>query len=154
MRRLFVVAAVCVVMAGFGGTAQAQEHWTEGPVWECSAYRTLPGQFDSYMEYLRKNVAAIRAEAKAQGLVVDDRVFVQWPSDPNDWDVMFCTAYKNGSAAMDYDPEMEAKWEKIAAKHLGTSDEGEQEKMAMPRFEMRKFLGTNMMREVTLKPMK
>ncbi len=153
MRRLIVVMAVCVAVTGVA-SVQAQEHWTEGPVWECSAYRTLPGQFDNYMKYLRKNVAAIRAEAKTQGLVVDDRVFVQTPSDPTDWDVMFCTAYKNGSAALDYNAEMEAKWDALSAKHLGTSDEGEQEKMAQPRFEMRTFLGTNMMREITLKPMK
>ncbi len=151
MRRLLVVAAV-IALAGVA-PATAQEHWTEGPVWECSAYRTLPGQFDNYMKYLRKNVAGIRAEAKAQGMVVDDRVFIQAPRDPNDWDVMFCTAYSNGSAALDYNPEMEEKWRAIAAKHLKTSDEDEMEKMAEPRFEMRRYLGTNLMREVELKPM-
>ena len=35
--------------------AVAQEHWTEGPVWECSAYRTNPGQFDNYMKWLRSH---------------------------------------------------------------------------------------------------
>jgi len=134
------------------GTAAAQEHWTEGPVWECSAYRTKPGKFDDYMTYLRTNVAAIRADAKEQGLVVDQKVFVQMPSSPTDWDVMFCTAYKNGSDALDYDPEIEAKWNAISAKHLKTDDEEAQEAMATPRFEMRDFLGTNLMREVDLKP--
>lgn len=151
MKRL-LIAGIVFVVAG-AASVDAQEHWKEGPVWECSAYRTLPGQFDNYMKYLRTNVAGIRAEAKAQGMVVDDRVFIQAPKDPNDWNVMFCTAYKNGSAALDYDPAMEEKWKAIAAKHLKTSDEDEMEKMAEPRFEMRRYLGTNMMREVELKPM-
>jgi hypothetical protein len=142
-----------MVLMSMTGIAGAQEHFTEGPVWECSAYRTLPGKWDDYMKYLRKNVAAIRAEAKEQGMVVDDRMFVQNPSDPTDWDVMFCTAFKNGSAALDYDAEMEKRWEAIAAKHLKTADDDEQRKMAEPRFEMRTFLGSNMMREVVLKPM-
>jgi hypothetical protein len=150
MRRAIVcMFVVCLAMAG---TVSAQEHYTQGPVWECSAYRTLPGKWDAYMTYLRANIAAIRAEAKEQGLVVDDRVFVQTPSDPTDWDVMFCTAYKDGAAAFDYDADIEAKWEAIAAKHLKTSDEDEQRAMAEPRFEMRTFLGTNMMREIELKP--
>ena len=150
MKHLLVVIAVLTVASV--GTVNAQEHWNEGPVWECSAYRTMPGHFDDYMEYLRKNVAAIRAEAEEQGLVVDQRAFVQVPSDPNDWDVMFCTAYKDGSAAMDYNAETEAKWEAIVAKHSGTADEDQWAEMTKPRFEMRKYLGTNMMREVELKP--
>jgi len=152
MKHLIVCGAVLVF--AMVGTAGAQEHFTEGPVWECSAYRTLPGKWTDYMEYLRTNVAAIRAEAKEQGMVVDDKVFIQTPSDPQDWNVMFCTAFESGSAALDYDPEMEKRWEAIAAKHLKTSDDDEQRKMAEPRFEMRTFLGSNMMREVVLKPMK
>ncbi len=144
---LFTIALLSLV-----GTAAAQEHWTQGPVWECSSYRTKPGQFDDYMTYIRTNVAAIRAEAAEQGLVVAEKVFVQTPSSPTDWNVMFCTAFKDGAAALDYDPEVEAKWKAIAAKHLKTDDEDAQEEMGVPRFEMRDFLGSKMMREVDLKP--
>jgi len=37
--RLSLTAAFCLVFAGAAG---AQEHFTEGPVWECSSYRTKP----------------------------------------------------------------------------------------------------------------
>jgi len=151
MRRLLVAAMVCL-MCGVA-TVDAQEHWTEGPVWECDAYRTLPGKFNDYMEYLRTNLASMYEEAEATGLVLDQRLFVQKPASPEDWDVMFCTAYKDGAAALDYDAELEAKWQALAAKHTGTADDEQREAMAMPRLEMRKFLGSNMMREVTLKPM-
>ena len=95
-RALFVTAIICLATIG---TSEAQEHWKEGPVWECDAYRTKPGKYGDYMRYLRENVAEIRAEAKKAGMFVDQKVFVQKPSDPSDWNVMFCTAYENGSAA-------------------------------------------------------
>ncbi len=47
---------------------------------------------------------------------------------------------------------MEAKWKAIAAKHLKTDDEDKQEALGVPRYEMRDFLSSNMMREVDLKP--
>lgn len=56
-------------------------------------------------------------------------------------------------SGVDYDAEMEAKWRALVTKHSGTADEEQREAMAMPRFEMREFLGSNMMREVMLKPM-
>ncbi len=151
MKRAIVAVVVCL-LAGVG-IAHAQEHWTEGPVWECSAYRTQPGQFNNYMKYLRKHFAGIEADAKAEGLMVDSKIFVKTPATPQDWDVMFCTAYENGSDALDYDAEAEKKWEAILAKHTGSEDQEKQEEMMQPRFEMRQFLGTTMMREVTLKPM-
>lgn len=151
MRRAFVCAAVFAL--GSIGMAEAQEHFVQGPVWECSSYRTKPGKYSDYMEYLRKNVAKVRVEAEKQGLIVDQRVFVQVPSSPSDWNIMFCTAFKNGSAALDYDAEMGKKWGAISAAVLGTDDEEKQEAMAVPRFEMRDFIGSNMMREVELKPM-
>ena len=51
MKKFIVtVAVVCLASAGI---AVAQEHWTEGPVWAVSFYRTTPGHFDDYMKYLR-----------------------------------------------------------------------------------------------------
>ena len=37
------IGLAAVVLALASATAVAQEHWTEGPVWECSAYRSNPG---------------------------------------------------------------------------------------------------------------
>ena len=45
------LAAVALALASLN--AAAQEHWTEGPVWQCDAYRTSPGQFDAYLKYIR-----------------------------------------------------------------------------------------------------
>jgi hypothetical protein len=131
----------------------AQEHFTEGPVWECSSYRTKPGQFDSYMKYLRTNFIPTTDEGKKQGLILDRKMFVKAPSSPHDWDVLICTLFPSFGKAMDYSASDEDKWKAIEAKHYKTTDEAKQREMSAKRFEMREFLGTEFVREVNLKPM-
>src|SRR5947209_13924364 len=53
MKRLCLAAVMSCLAAP---AALAQEHFTEGPVWECGSYRTKQGHFDDYMKYLRQNV--------------------------------------------------------------------------------------------------
>ena len=146
------VLSAIVLSLLLGGMAAAQEHWTEGPVWEVSFYRTAPGHFDDYLKYLRKNVLPQNAEAKKQGLVLDQKVFVKPAAAPGDWDIAFATLYKN-MAALDYNAENDKKAKAIAEKHYKTGDEEKQRDMAKPRFEWRTFLGTTITREVTLKPL-
>lgn len=136
-----------------GGVAVAQEHWTEGPVWEVSFYRTTPGHFDDYLKYLRQNVLPQNEEAKKQGLVLDEKIFVKAPSRPDDWDIAFATLYKN-MAALDYSAEIDKKGKAIAEKHYKTPDEDKQRDMAKPRLEWRTYLGTDLVREVNLKPLR
>ena len=149
MKRIGLAAAVLACMSV---PAVAQEHWSEGPVWECSAYRSNPGMFDTYMEYVRKHATAINAEAKKQGLILDFKTFVKAPADPNDWDFMTCTAYESFGRALDFNQGDEEKFDAIAAKHWATADEDKQQQLSSPRLEMRKFIGTTHMREVNLRP--
>jgi len=125
------------------GAAVAQEHWIEGPVWECSAYRTNPGQFDTYLNWIRAHSEPVNAEAKKQGLVLDFKTFVKPPRDANDYDVMFCTLYPSFGKALDYNT---GDW--------ATGDNAKQAELSAPRLEMRKYLGTEYVREVTLRPAK
>ena len=136
------------------GAAVAQEHWTEGPVWECSAYRTNPGQFDTYLKWIRAHSEPINAEAKKQGLIVDFKTFVKPPQDANDYDVMFCTLHSSFGKALDYNKGDDDKFDAISAAHWATADDDKQAQMSAPRLEMRKYLGTDYVREVTLRPAK
>jgi hypothetical protein len=149
MKRIGLVAAV---LAFVSVSAVAQEHWTEGPVWECSAYRTNPGMFDTYMKWIRAHSEPINIEAKKQGLIVDFKTFVHAPRDQNDYDVMFCTLYSNYGKALDYNKGDDDKFEAISAAHWATGDNDKQREMAAPRLEMRTYMGTSYEREVTLKP--
>ena len=136
------------------GAAVAQEHWTEGPVWECSAYQTNPGQFDNYLNWIRAHSEPINAEAKKQGLIMDFKTFVKPPRDQNDYDVLFCTLHSSFGKALDYNKGDDDKFEAISAAHWATADNDKQAQMSAPRLEMRKYLGTDYVREVTLRPAK
>jgi hypothetical protein len=147
------VPAIAVLSLLLAGTAAAQDHWTEGPVWQVSFYRTTPGHFDDYMKYLRQNVLPQNEEAKKQGVVLDQKVFVKDPTSPEDWDVAFATLFKN-MAALDYNAEIDKKGKAIAEKQFKTADEDKQREMIKPRLDWRTFLGTQTIREVNLKPMR
>ncbi len=134
-------------------SAVAQEHWTEGPVWACEAYRTGQGEFDNYLKYIRAQVEPQNIEAKKQGLILDYKTFVKFPNDANDYDVLFCTLYPN-FAALDHNQGDEEKFDAISAKQFATTDKDKQAELTKPRLEMRTYLGTTVVREVTLKPAK
>ena len=148
--RIFGLLAACALLTP--AISQAQEHWNEGPVWECSAYRTAPGQFDTYLKWIRAHSEPINAEAKKQGLIVDFKTFVKPPNSPNDYDVLFCTLYSSFGKALDYNKGDDDKFEAISAAHWATADNEKQAQMAAPRLSMRTYLSTEYVREVTLKP--
>jgi hypothetical protein len=151
--RFRAVSAMVGLSLLLGGVAVAQEHWTEGPVWNVEFYRTTPGHFDDYLKYLRQNFLPQSEESKKQGLILDHKIFVKDPTVPSDWDIAFATLYKN-MAALDYSADLDKKSKAIAEKHYKTADEDKQREMIKPRFEWRTFLGTQLIREVNLKPMR
>jgi hypothetical protein len=149
MKRIGLAAAV---LAFASATAVAQEHWSEGPVWECSSYRSNPGMFDTYMKYIRTHAIPVYEESKKAGLILDYKSFVKTPSSPDDWDFMLCQAYSSFGRALDYSQADQDKADAISAKHWATTDQDKQQALSNPRLEMRRFLGTTIFREVNLKP--
>ena len=145
------VTLLLVAVLAVAGAAVAQEHWTEGPVWEVSFYRTAPGHFDDYLNYLRANVVPQQDEAKKQGLILDWKMYLKTPSGPQDWDIAFATLHKN-FGALDYNADVEAKGKAISEKHYKTADEKKQSEMSAPRLDWRTYLGTDLVREVMLRP--
>jgi hypothetical protein len=131
----------------------AQEHFTEGPVWGCSSFRTKQGHFDDYMQYLRENLLPQTEEAKAAGLLLDQKVYLHQPANPTEPDIVICTLQPNFGKALDFNAADDTKAKEIAAKHYKTADENKQRDMAAKRLDFRDFLGTSYYREVTLKPM-
>lgn len=151
MKRFLVMAAMGLLFSVAG--AVAQEHWTEGPVWTVSFYRTEQGKFDEYMKYLRANAVPVVAEEKKQGLILDFKVFVKAPSNPSDWDVAIATLQPSYGKALDFNQGDADKIKAIQAKHWKTTDEDKQRDLSSSRLAMRKAIGTEYAREVNLKPM-
>src|SRR5262245_5497093 len=150
MKHLCLGAAVVCLVAP---AAMAQEHFSEGPVWECNSYRTKQEHFDEYMKYLRGNLLPQIQEAKKAGLILDQKVFLHTPENPSDPDVVICTQHASFAKALDYNAADDAKGKEIATKFFKTADEDKQREMTAKRFEFRDFLGTSYYREVSLKPL-
>ena len=150
MKRLCLAALVSCLAAP---VALAQEHYTEGPVWECSAYRTKQGHFDDYMNYLRQNFLPQSHEGKKAGLALDQKIYLHVPANPTEPDVLLCTLQASFAKALDYNAADDAKGKAIAARHFQTRDEQRQRDMAAKRFEFRDFLGTSYYREINLRPL-
>jgi hypothetical protein len=147
-----VIGLLAAVTLFASASAIAQEQWSEGPVWECSAYQTKPGMFDTYIKWIRAHSEPINVEAKKQGLILDYKTFLHTERDQNDYDVLFCTLYSSFSKALDYNKGDDDKFEAISAKHWATGDNDKQREMAAPRLDMRTYMGTSYHREVMLRP--
>lgn len=150
MTKTFYAAAVAAAGLCLSVPAVAQEHFTEGPVWECSMYRVKEGRWDDYMKFVRGNANVQYAEAKKQGLLLDYKTYTKTLRNKDDWNYMICMQWKN-FAELDYDKTVEDKWDAITAARLKTADRAQQAEMTKQRYEMRDFVGTIVMREVAMR---
>lgn len=152
MRKLTLAALALSCMLPI--VSQAQEHYTEGPVWEISTYRIKDDKFDAYLKYLRATWLPTMVESKKAGLVLDYKVFLNTGRhDAKDWDVAFATLHASYARALDYSASDEEKAKAIAAKHFKTKDEDKQREQMAPRLDWREFVSQTYVREVTLRPL-
>ena len=123
------------VLVLFSAGSFAQEHYTEGSVRAVSFYRTNPGQFDTYMKYLRTNFLPTAEESKKQGLILGYSILLNTPSTPEDWDVAVVYLHKSFGDALDYNQSDEDKMKKIQENHYKTSDQEKMREMTSKRFD-------------------
>jgi hypothetical protein len=147
------VAALATAGIGMSATAVAQEHWTEGPVWNCSYYYVSGENWDKYMLYLRRNTLPLQNAQKKAGLIADYRTFTKEPRSTDDWNFAACSLFKSYGQAYDFDAADEAKMKSIATEHWKTQDEEAQRKAAAERLSLRKFLGSTAMRQIDFRPL-
>ncbi len=130
----------------FALQAFAQEHYTEGPVWQVTLIRVKPTQMDAYLTTLRTNTKATYDEMKKENLIVDYKVFLNTNKhDPQEWDIAVGVLFKNFGAL----DGLTAKAEVIRDKVFGNKQASLQ--LGEKRVEMREIVGTMLLREVTLK---
>ncbi len=130
----------------FALQAFAQEHYTEGPIWQVTLIRVKPNQLDAYLTSLRANTKTIYDEMKKEGMILDYKVFLNTTKhDPQDWDIAISVQYKNFGAL----DGLTAKGETIRDKVLGSKQAAQQ--LGEKRVDMREIVSTMLLREVTLK---
>ncbi len=141
----FTASALGLVLL-FALQAFAQEHYTEGPIWQVTLIRVKPTQMDAYLTSLRANSKSIYDEMKKEGLILDYKVFLNTTKhDPQDWDMAIGVQYKNFGAL----DGLTAKGETIRDKVLGSKQNAQQ--IGEKRVDMREIVSTMILREVTLK---
>lgn len=138
---------VLLSLSLFAAPALAQERaWSEGPVTNVSAIRTVDGQFENYMDYLQKNWKSVMEESKKAGFVLEYHVFGVQPRSPEDPDLYLVVTYPN-MAALD---GMEAKMAPILKK-VTNQNFKEAEEASGKRTVMRTLVGEELLRELVLK---
>lgn len=126
--------------------ALAQEHYTDGPVWQVSLIRIKPNQGDAYLTSLRERSKPLLDEQKKQGMILDYKWFFNLTRhDPQDWDMALAVQYKNFAALDGFDAKAEAVRDKI----LGSKQTAQQ--VGEKRVEMREIVSTMLLREINLR---
>lgn len=129
------------------GLAQSQRSYDEGAVVTVSSIRGKDGQWDAYMDYLAGPYKRLLDAQKEAGQILDHGVYATNPRSPSEPNLYLTVVYAN-MAALD---GLEDKVERLAAKVLNES-RAEGEKRYAERSTMREVLGSEMIREIKLRP--
>jgi len=153
MKKITLLAILICCSLGFVQRTQAQENYTEGPVWVINYYRTKPGKFDDYLKYLRSNYAKNVAKQKQAGILVDSKILINpTVSGPDDWDVALAYLYSD-FGRLNYNQATEDQIQKIGAEITGEKNKEKRDtKNDATRFPLRDYIRTRYLREITLKP--
>jgi hypothetical protein len=126
--------------------ALAQEHYTEGAVWQVSLVRVRPNQNDAYFTSLRQRSKPLLEEEKKEGIILDYKFFLNTTKhDREDWDVALAVLYKNFAALDGLAAKTETVRDKIFGSKQAALSTGEK------RLEMRELVQTMTLREINLK---
>lgn len=141
--RIFAAGVLLTVAAA----ASAQDRsYTEGHVSAVTSVKVMDGQFENYMRYLDTTYKASMEAAKKAGLILDYEVVAGAPRRPEDADLYLIVTYPNLAALDGIDDKMEPVMRKVTSMNSAQRDEA-----SGKRTVMRTILGTELVRELTLK---
>ena len=142
-----LIPSMCVAAFSLSLNARAQDvrQYTDGPVTELDYMRIEYGHFEEYIDWLASTWKPTMEAAKNAGLIIDYKVVRATPKTPDQPNIFLMITYKNMSAALDKDVELE----EVAKKVIGSTEV--QNKARVGRNQYRTVLGTEYVREIILK---
>ena len=141
-----VARAFLFLFLSTAATALAQKNYADGPVWRVVRVHVLPGKANEYWADLNTNAKKIWEAEKAQGMIVDYKIFLATALDgPQSWDVSYALEFKN-MAAID---GFTAKFETLADEVAGGAEARQQ--LLNKRAQTSQVVSSELIREVTLK---
>src|ERR1700760_1019064 len=102
-----------ILMTQLTLSAQSTKPYSEGPVWSVQFVKTKPGMMRLYLSNLNDGWIKIMTQAKADGLIMDFKVFSGVPGSKDDWDLMLMYELKNHAAEDGLSDKMEAMRNKM-----------------------------------------
>ena len=135
-----------VLIVGVSVFAQVNRPFHNGSVWNVSFIRMKPGMETAYLDYLAGPWKANQEAAKKEGLILSYKVITTEGHNPNDWNVMLMTEYKD-LATMEAN---EDKGDALAQKVVGPDEK--QRQGYKDRLEIREVMGVRLAREIRLEP--
>jgi hypothetical protein len=138
---------MCVAGSSLSLDARAQDvrQYADGPVIELDYLRVEYGHFEEYIDWLTSTWKPTMEAAKKAGLIIDYKAVRATPKTPDQPNIFLMITYKNMSAALDKDVELE----EVAKKVIGSTEV--QNKARVGRNQYRTVLGTEYVREIVLK---
>ena len=141
--------ALCALLAGallgMQPSSAQEKPYKEGPVWNVTLIKVKPGMLDTYLRDLASARKKLMEEAKKQGLIVSEKMFIGQAANREDWDLMLMVEYKNWAA---FDG-LSDKFDALALKLVGPEEK--QVQMMVKRTETREILGDKVVQEITFK---
>jgi hypothetical protein len=119
--------------------------YKDGAVWTVGFIKVGANMGRDYLNSLQSSWKAVHEEAVRQGLIVSYKILHGSAANPDDWDIMLLTEYKD-LASMDGQDD---KWDAIEKKVMGSEDN--MKKLNETRVNMRTIYGTKLLREVIFK---
>jgi hypothetical protein len=140
------VATSLAWAAGLSVYAQVKRPYRNGSVWNVSMIRMKPGMDTAYLNYIATDWKRNQEAAKKEGLLVSYRVLQTEAHNPNDWNLLLMTEYKD-LASLEANQD---KADALAQKVIG--DDQKQIQGYKERSEIREVMGDRLAREIVLEP--
>jgi len=141
-----VVAASLVWAVALSVHAQVKRPYRNGSVWNVSMIRMKPGMDTAYLNYIATDWKRNQEAAKKEGLLLSYRVLQTEAHNPNDWNLLLMTEYKD-LASLEANQD---KADALAQRVIG--DDQKQMQGYKERTEIREVMGDRLAREIVLEP--
>ena len=145
-RILPALVALLVGVASFTVYAQVKRPFRPGSVWNLAFIRMKPGMDMAYLSYVATTWKANQEAAKKEGLIVSYKVLTTEGHNPNDFNIILMTEYKDLASMEANAPKADA----LAQKMEG--DDPKQMQGYKERAEIREIMADRVAREMVLEP--
>ena len=145
-RFLTAALAASLLLLAASVYAQVKRPFRNGSVWSVAFIRMKPGMDTAYLNYVATDWKKEQEALKKDGLILSYKVLTSEPHNPQDFNIMLLTEYKD-LATMEAG---EQKADDLAQKVVGTDEK--QMQGYRERLEIREVLGVRLAREMILEP--